>query len=88
MTQLVQAAERLIQPNRREPHPHAARGGEEGAEEERGSLVDIEGVGDLPITLARCCGPIRPQPITGYVTLGRGVTIHRSDCPASRACAR
>jgi GTP pyrophosphokinase len=43
--------------------------------------VDIEGVGDLPTTLARCCRPIRPQPITGYVTLGRGVTIHRSDCP-------
>ncbi len=44
--------------------------------------MEIEGVGDLPITLARCCAPIRPQPITGYVTLGRGVTIHRSDCPA------
>jgi GTP pyrophosphokinase len=42
--------------------------------------VDIEGVGDLPTTLARCCQPIRPQPVTGYVTLGRGVTIHRSDC--------
>ncbi len=45
-----------------------------------GSPVDIEGVGDLPITLARCCAPLRPQPIAGYVTLGRGVTIHRRDC--------
>jgi GTP pyrophosphokinase len=45
-----------------------------------GSPVAIEGVGDLPITLARCCAPLRPQPIAGYVTLGRGVTIHRSDC--------
>jgi GTP pyrophosphokinase len=53
-----------------------------GARKKRGSLVEIEGVGDLPITLARCCAPIRPQGITGYVTLGRGVTIHRSDCPA------
>jgi GTP pyrophosphokinase len=34
----------------------------------------------LPTTLARCCAPLRPQPITGYVTLGRGVTVHRSDC--------
>jgi len=42
--------------------------------------VEVEGVGDLPITLARCCAPLRPQPIAGYVTLGRGVTIHRSDC--------
>ena len=32
------------------------------------------------MTLARCCAPLRPQPISGYVTLGRGVTVHRSDC--------
>ena len=37
-------------------------------------------MGDLPITLARCCAPLRPEPITGYVTLGRGVTVHRGDC--------
>ena len=45
------------------------------------SPVEIDGVGDLPITLARCCAPMRPQPISGYLTLGRGVTIHRTDCP-------
>ncbi len=54
----------------------AARGGPR----RRASPVEIEGVGDLPTTLARCCAPLRPQPITGYVTLGRGVTVHRSDC--------
>jgi GTP pyrophosphokinase len=42
--------------------------------------IEIEGVGDLPMTLARCCGPARPQAIMGYVTLVRGVTIHRGDC--------
>jgi GTP pyrophosphokinase len=42
--------------------------------------VAIEGVGDLPITLARCCAPVRPQPIVGYVTVGRGVTVHRAGC--------
>jgi GTP pyrophosphokinase len=45
------------------------------------SPVQIEGVGDLPTTMARCCAPVPPQPISGYVTLGRGVTIHRTDCP-------
>jgi GTP pyrophosphokinase len=44
------------------------------------SPVQIDGVGDLPITLARCCAPVRPQPIRGYLTLGRGVTIHLADC--------
>ncbi len=48
----------------------------------RRSPVEIEGVGDLPITLARCCAPIRPQPIVGYVTVGRGVTIHLRGCPS------
>jgi GTP pyrophosphokinase len=40
----------------------------------------IEGVGDLPITLARCCAPIRPEAVAGYVTLGRGVTVHAARC--------
>ncbi|MGH8141616.1 MAG: bifunctional (p)ppGpp synthetase/guanosine-3',5'-bis(diphosphate) 3'-pyrophosphohydrolase [Steroidobacteraceae bacterium] len=46
-----------------------------------GSPVEVEGVGDLPVTIARCCGPVPPEPISGYVTLGRGVTVHRSGCP-------
>ena len=46
------------------------------------SPVDIEGVGDLPTTIARCCGPVPPEPIAGYMTLGRGVTIHRASCPS------
>ncbi len=48
------------------------------------SPVDIEGVGDLPVTLARCCIPVRPQPVVGYVTLGRGVTVHAAHCAGLR----
>jgi GTP pyrophosphokinase len=44
------------------------------------SPVEIEGVGDLPITMARCCAPVPPEPIAGYLTLGRGVTVHRANC--------
>jgi GTP pyrophosphokinase len=50
--------------------------------------VEIDGVGDLPITLARCCAPVRPQPIRGYLTLGRGVTIHLADCAGLARMAR
>ena len=39
-------------------------------------------MGDLPVTLARCCGPVPPEPIVGYVTLGRGVTVHRPSVPS------
>ena len=77
VTQLLQAASRLFEPSAPPPLVRPARpaGGRR-----RSSPVEIEGVGDLPITLARCCAPLRPQPIAGYVTLGRGVTVHRSDC--------
>jgi GTP pyrophosphokinase len=76
VTQLMQAAGRLTAPPAQRSLLRPAR----PAPRRRASPVAIEGVGDLPITLARCCAPLRPQPITGYVTLGRGVTVHRSDC--------
>jgi GTP pyrophosphokinase len=44
--------------------------------------LQVEGVGDLACTYARCCSPVPPQPIAGYVTVGRGVTVHRADCPS------
>jgi GTP pyrophosphokinase len=48
------------------------------------SPVVLGGVEDLPISFARCCAPVKPQPIAGYATVGRGVTIHRADCPGLR----
>jgi GTP pyrophosphokinase len=46
---------------------------------EAGGMV-VDGVGDLLSTIARCCRPVPPEPIAGYITLGRGVSIHRADC--------
>jgi GTP diphosphokinase / guanosine-3',5'-bis(diphosphate) 3'-diphosphatase len=42
--------------------------------------VKILGTGGLLVSLARCCNPMPGDPIIGYVTRGRGVTVHRSDC--------
>ena len=42
--------------------------------------VAVSGIGDLLCTMARCCRPVPPESITGYITQGRGVTIHRQDC--------
>ncbi len=42
--------------------------------------VVIEGVGNLLTTLARCCQPLPGDAISGYITRGRGVSIHRADC--------
>jgi GTP pyrophosphokinase len=76
LTQLMQAANRLFE------RPAVPRVHRPAPARRSGTPVEIEGVGDLPTTLARCCAPLRPQPITGYVTLGRGVTVHRGDCPS------
>ena len=42
--------------------------------------ITIDGIGDLMSTFAKCCRPVPPEPITGYITLGRGVSIHRETC--------
>ncbi|WP_231379207.1 RelA/SpoT family protein [Candidatus Solirubrobacter pratensis] len=43
--------------------------------------IQVEGVADVPLRLAKCCRPVSGDPIVGYVSLGRGITIHRDDCP-------
>jgi GTP pyrophosphokinase len=43
--------------------------------------LQVMGVGDLLTNLATCCRPVNGDPIIGYVTRGRGVTVHRDDCP-------
>jgi len=45
------------------------------------SGVEVLGVGDLLTDIARCCSPIMGDPIAGFITRGRGVTIHRDNCP-------
>jgi GTP pyrophosphokinase len=42
--------------------------------------IAVSGVGDLLCNFARCCRPVPPEHIVGYITQGRGVTIHRQDC--------
>lgn len=42
--------------------------------------VVVEGQEDMLVHIARCCTPVPGDPIIGYVTVGRGVSVHRSDC--------
>lgn len=42
--------------------------------------VRVRGIGDLATTMARCCRPVPGDPIVGFITRGRGVSIHRRDC--------
>jgi GTP pyrophosphokinase len=43
--------------------------------------IRVDGVEDVLVRLAKCCRPVPGDPIVGYVSLGRGITIHRDDCP-------
>ncbi len=45
-----------------------------------GSDLSIEGVGNLLTFMARCCQPVPGDEVVGYITIGRGVSIHRRDC--------
>ena len=42
--------------------------------------VQVMGVGDLLTRLAPCCNPVPGDPIIGYITRGKGITVHRRDC--------
>jgi guanosine-3',5'-bis(diphosphate) 3'-pyrophosphohydrolase len=43
--------------------------------------IRVEGVDDVMLRLAKCCRPVPGDEIVGYISLGRGITIHREDCP-------
>ncbi len=56
--------------------PPTARGG-----------VRVKGVGDLLVRFGVCCNPVPGDPVSGYITRGRGVTVHRTDCANVRGSA-
>jgi guanosine-3',5'-bis(diphosphate) 3'-pyrophosphohydrolase len=66
------AADDLLQTNRRRTRPttSSSRYG-----------IAVEGIDEVMLRLAKCCRPVPGDPIVGYISLGRGITIHREDCP-------
>jgi GTP pyrophosphokinase len=48
------------------------------------SGLEVQGVGDLLTNLARCCRPVPGDEIIGFITRGKGITVHRTDCPNIR----
>jgi guanosine-3',5'-bis(diphosphate) 3'-pyrophosphohydrolase len=53
-----------------------------------GRGVRIQGMDNLMVRYSRCCQPVPGDPVIGYVTRGRGVSIHREDCPNVLALSR
>jgi GTP pyrophosphokinase len=74
--QVAGAIQRLLhaREGQKEPPPRAR------PTVEREPETEVQGVGDLLSTYARCCKPVPPEPIVGYITVGRGVSIHAQSC--------
>jgi GTP diphosphokinase / guanosine-3',5'-bis(diphosphate) 3'-diphosphatase len=47
--------------------------------------IKVQGIDDVPLRLAKCCRPVPGDAIKGYISLGKGITIHREDCPNTKA---
>ena len=77
LMQVVHAAESLANPEQ----PDEIQLGEVTEHKTSGSgdLV-IHGVGNMLTSIANCCKPVPGDPVVGFITLGRGVSIHRQDC--------
>lgn len=60
----------------------------EKAEEKPSSAIVVRGVGDVLVRFARCCTPVPGDKIAGYITRGRGISVHRVDCPNFKELAK
>jgi GTP diphosphokinase / guanosine-3',5'-bis(diphosphate) 3'-diphosphatase len=74
-------ATRLLDIERQEsPEPDTLTSSPPITKRATGTGISIQGTGGLLTTLARCCNPVQGDAIIGYITRGRGVSIHRRDC--------
>lgn len=78
--QVIRQLQAETQPSRSEPELIPETRARPSAPSTSRSGVVIEGLTDLMTHLAQCCKPVPPEPIIGFVTRGRGVSIHRRDC--------
>jgi GTP pyrophosphokinase len=82
--QIARALHEPVEPEiRQSSTPVSAR----APQHDRGAL-SIDGVGNLLTTLARCCQPLPGDPVRGFITRGRGVSVHRADCASVARLAR
>ncbi|WP_313519301.1 GTP diphosphokinase, partial [Pseudomonas sp.] len=80
LAQLVNHAQQLVEPERGTEQLELIPRKHGGNKPGRRGDIQIQGVGNLMTQMAGCCQPLPGDPIVGYITQGRGVSIHRQDC--------
>jgi GTP pyrophosphokinase len=76
----VAKALRDVEPDRDENLPTTVRQPRRQSAQRPSAGVHVEGLDDLMVRLSRCCTPVPGDEIIGFVTRGRGVSVHRADC--------
>ena len=79
---MLHVGEKLADDHRKgpEPQPTPAQVQADGGKPKKGEGIRISGVDDVLVRFASCCNPLPGEPIVGYISRGRGVTIHAADC--------
>jgi len=87
---IVQRLSRELRGGEPEQLPTTAARGVRRSRTGRGSAagVYVEGLDDVMVHMARCCTPVPDDQIVGFVTQGRGVSVHRADCSNAAALSR
>jgi guanosine-3',5'-bis(diphosphate) 3'-pyrophosphohydrolase len=68
-------------PSESEPGQRLSGGTRRSLGLSRDLAIQVHGYGDLMVYRAKCCSPIRGEPIVGYVTRGKGIAVHSKSCP-------
>ena len=80
LVQMVNLAQQLVEPERDHQQLELIPRRPSGFKPGKRGDIQIQGVGNLLTQMAGCCQPQPGDPIVGYITQGRGVSIHRQDC--------
>lgn len=80
LAQVAAAVLRRVTPKEPAPAPATASRRTPTQSTVEGGPITLEGIGHLPITFGKCCTPVPPEPVTAYITLSRGITVHAERC--------
>jgi GTP diphosphokinase / guanosine-3',5'-bis(diphosphate) 3'-diphosphatase len=80
LTKILQPEELQVYRGEKAPAPPSERPSKEARKAAGGGVV-VSGLGDVLVRFAQCCNPLPGERITGFITRGRGVTIHLVGCP-------